>query len=249
MKTRKIRGGLFGIETKKQMECLKNIIIVILSAEASYIKENSQANDSFFKKRIDELNKQSRELKTLIDNSSNKSYFTNKFKGMFGNKQLTDYEIKRNEMIDILVELIEGIGLNGQEQTTDQNLLKIFYYFRDLIELLTCIKTHNNNHNCGTGYKNVYEYLKRYYCGSSNLSTINNYVKTILRTQPLETNISCVSSSITQLLKMDDNSPDSSSYKSANSSKSSSSYHSAKSSSVASGNRKPRKKSKKSKRS
>ena len=55
MKTRKIRGGLFGIETKKQMECLKNIIIVILSAEASYIKENSQANDSFFLNRLGKI--------------------------------------------------------------------------------------------------------------------------------------------------------------------------------------------------
>lgn len=234
MKTRKIRGGLFGTETKKQMECLKDIIIVILSAESSYIKEKSQANDSFFKKRIDELNKQSRELKTLIGNSSNKSYFTNKFKG-----KLTEYEIKRNEIIDILVELIDGIGLNSQEETTDEELNTIFYYFRDLIELLTCIQTHNNKHNCGTGNKNVYEFLKKQYCGSSNLNTISNYVKIFLRSQPLETNISSINSSLSQAM----DSPNSASYQSAKSSKSSASYHSAKSSSVASGKRKSRRKS------
>lgn len=103
-----------------------------------------------------------------------------------------------------------------------------------------CIRTHNNKHNCynGTRYKNDYDYLKRHYCGSTNFSIISNYVKTILRTQSLETNISSLNSSISQALMTD--SPNSASYQSAKSSKSSASYQSAKSRSSKGGKRKTR---------
>ena len=145
MKTRKIRGGLLGKETKKQMECLKDIILEILSAESSYIKQNSNANDTLFKRKINELNQQSINLKILInksfETSSNTSRFFHNLKGAFGVKKLSDYEIYRNQIIDVLVELIERIGLTGNEEEVETNydLLAIFYYFRDLIKILIAL--------------------------------------------------------------------------------------------------------------
>jgi hypothetical protein len=233
MKTYKIRGGLLGRETKKQMECLKDIIITILSAESTYIKQNSSVNNELFKQKIKELNNQEKILKNIIVESSKTFRIFHNFKR---DKKTSDYENYRNQMIDILIELIERIGLTGNEEEVESNydLLSIFYYFRDLIKILMCIKINNNKHDCDTGYKNVYDYLIKYYCGSKKLTIINDNVKTILKTQPLENSISSMKSSIT-------NSPNSTSYHSA---KSSASYFSAKSTSKASGKHKTRRRKK-----
>lgn len=149
MKTRKIRGGIFGRETTKQMECLIELIKYIIA-------KNKEINDSdYISNNVND------EINAFNYNQRHSITKTLSFFRLIKNSK-SDYEKIRDRLLEILL-----------------GPLKLFdnMYFNSFEKLLEDIKDHNNkgsyytiyNTNNTTTYTNNYDLFSKEYCNKKDI--------------------------------------------------------------------------------
>jgi hypothetical protein len=163
MKTRKIRGGLFGSNTAKQIKC---IIRIIVGGFTSYLTEDDiqYFQDEYYEK--------------YISGKTKNQYLYNKFK-----KQKSSFEEARNDLLYIFLYLIQELL---KKDIDDYSKIDDCFFLSYLSMLIISIIEYNNK---GKYYKTKldeeYQYSSDYEAFDS-LVCNNNAIIDLLNKNPFK---------------------------------------------------------------